>query len=470
MAHGYRSLERGKRQTYQKTLRVLLMGLGLLLLCIAFYQVWVHAYNPYIRISFYRRGNYMLTLLYAVVLSACIFVMKGQNIGETRLLEIIVSQCIALLMCTVIMYFPLSLLQYALLNPGPLLLLLLGQFVMVVLWNLFANRLYFSQIPPLRLLLVYESEDADGHGDVAAKLAGIPNRYEICGRVSVQEGCGGIAAMLPDYDAVLFSGGSVELRERLARQCFEQERRLFWVPSATDVIVNSAKRLHIVDTPLLYTQVMRTQTLDCLIKRIFDLVVSAVLLVVTSPLLLIAAAAVKLCDGGPVLFRQERLTINGRVFRIFKFRSMVVDAEKSGQRLAEQNDSRITPVGKLLRKTRMDELPQLINVLIGDMSLVGPRPECPSIAAEYEKTLPQFSYRLKVKAGITGYAQVYGSYTTSPKDKLLMDLMYIEGWSFSLDINLFLLTLRTLFMTEKTLGREEENPSYKKKDSIEVQS
>ncbi len=468
MAHGYRSLERGKRQAYQKTLQALLLGLGLLLLCIAFYQVWVHAYNPYIRISFYRRGNYMLTLLYAVVLIACIFVMKGQNIGEARLLEIIVSQCIALLMCTVIMYFPLSLLQYALLNPGPLLLLLLGQFAMVILWNLFANRLYFSQIPPLRLLLVSESED--GRADIAAKLAGVPERYEICGRVSVQEGCGGIAAMLSDYDAVLFSGGSVELRERLARQCFEQERRLFWVPSATDVIVNSAKRLHVVDTPLLYTQVMRTQTLDCLVKRIFDLVVSAVLLVVTSPLLLIAAAAVRLCDGGPVLFRQDRLTIHGRVFRIFKFRSMVVDAEKDGQRLAEQNDSRITPVGKLLRKTRMDELPQLINVLIGDMSIVGPRPECPSIAAEYEKTLPQFSYRLKVKAGITGYAQVYGSYTTSPKDKLLMDLMYIEGWSFLLDINLFLLTLRTLFMTEKTRGREEKNPSYKNKDSIEVQS
>ncbi|MDD6888165.1 MAG: hypothetical protein PUE41_06810, partial [bacterium] len=146
MVHGYRSRERGKRQAYQKTLQALLLGFGVLLLCVAFYQVWVHAYNPYIRISFYRRGNYMLTLLYALLLLACIFVMKGQKVGEARLLEIIVSQCIALLMCTVIMYFPLSLLQYALLKPGPLLLLLLGQFVMVVLWNLFANLLYCSQI------------------------------------------------------------------------------------------------------------------------------------------------------------------------------------------------------------------------------------------------------------------------------------------------------------------------------------
>ena len=166
----------------------------------------------------------------------------------------------------------------------------------------------------------------------------------------------------------------------------------------------------------------------------------------------------------------KRLTKDRKEFYVYKFRSMRVDAEKDGQRLAEQNDSRITPVGKLLRKTRMDELPQLINVIIGDMSIVGPRPECPSIAEEYEKTLPQFSYRLKVKAGITGYAQVYGSYTTSPKDKLLMDLMYIEGWSFLLDINLFLLTLRTLFMTEKTQGRQAKHDAVNRQDSIEVQS
>ena len=468
MVHGYRSREREKRQAYQKTLQALLLGIGVLLLCVAFYQVWVHAYNPYIRISFYRRGNYMLTLLYALLLLACIFVMKGQKVGEARLLEIIVSQCIALLMCTVIMYFPLSLLQYALLKPGPLLLLLLGQFVMVVLWNLFANLLYCSQIPPLRLLFVYETENGDA--EIAAKLAGVPERFEIVASVSVQEDGESVAGMLPDYDAVLFSGGGTEWRERLAQFCFEQDRRLFWVPSATDVIVNSAKRLHTVDTPLLCTQVMRTQTLDCLIKRAFDLVASSLLLVVTSPLLLAAAIAIKLCDGGPVFFRQERLTIHGKLFRILKFRSMVVDAEKDGQRLAEQNDSRITPVGKLLRKTRMDELPQLINVIIGDMSIVGPRPECPSIAEEYEKTLPQFSYRLKVKAGITGYAQVYGSYTTSPKDKLLMDLMYIEGWSFLLDINLFLLTLRTLFMTEKTQGRQAKHDAVNRQDSIEVQS
>ena len=167
-------------------------------------------------------------------------------------------------------------------------------------------------------------------------------------------------------------------------------------------------------------------------------------------------AAIKLCDGGPVFFRQERLTQDGRVFRIIKFRSMVVNAEKEGQRLASEHDDRITPVGKVIRRLRIDELPQFFNVLKGDMSLVGPRPECPSIAKEYEKWLPDFAYRLKVKAGITGYAQVYGNYATHPADKLMMDIMYIEKSYIVLDINLILLTARALFMTDKTKGKTEK--------------
>ena len=153
-----------------------------------------------------------------------------------------------------------------------------------------------------------------------------------------------------------------------------------------------------------------------------------------------------------MFFRQERLTRDGRSFRLVKFRTMIVNAEKDGQRLAEEHDRRITRAGAVLRKTRLDELPQLWNVLRGDMSLVGPRPECPALAEEYEKTLPEFAYRLKVKAGITGMAQVYGDYATSPRDKLLMDIMYIEGYSFSLDLRLLLMTIRTLCLTEKTKG------------------
>ena len=172
--------------------------------------------------------------------------------------------------------------------------------------------------------------------------------------------------------------------------------------------------------------------------------------------MLLAAVAIKLYDRGPVLFKQKRYTINRKEFYVYKFRSMIVDAEKDGiARLASKNDSRITPIGSILRKTRLDELPQLFNVLKGDMSLVGPRPERPEIAVEYEKELPEFAFRLKVKAGLTGYAQIYGKYNTTPYDKLKLDLMYIQNYSFISDIKLLIVTFKIMFMKESTEGVEE---------------
>ena len=184
-----------------------------------------------------------------------------------------------------------------------------------------------------------------------------------------------------------------------------------------------------------------------------DVIISSLLFIAASPLMLLTALAVKLYDGGAVIYKQKRLTIDGREFYIFKFRSMRMDAEKDGiARLASENDDRITPIGKIIRMTRLDELPQLLNVLKGDMSLVGPRPERPEIAREYEAVLPQFKSRLKVKAGLTGYAQIYGKYNTTPYDKLKLDLTYIQNYSFVLDLKLILLTAKILFMKESTEG------------------
>ena len=173
--------------------------------------------------------------------------------------------------------------------------------------------------------------------------------------------------------------------------------------------------------------------------------------------MLIVALAVKLCDGGDIIYRQKRLTIDNREFYIYKFRSMIADAEKSGvPQLAKDYDNRITPVGRVIRSCRIDELPQLFNILKGDMSIVGPRPERPELAKEYEKTIPEFGYRLKVKAGLTGYAQVIGTYDTTPYDKLKMDLMYIENYSFRLDLQLMLMTLKTMFFPNKTNAETEK--------------
>ena len=184
--------------------------------------------------------------------------------------------------------------------------------------------------------------------------------------------------------------------------------------------------------------------------------------------MLVTAIAIKAYDGGPVLYSQKRLTTGGRVFKVYKFRSMIVDAEKkSGATLAKKNDSRITPIGKFIRKVRIDELPQLINILKGDMSFVGPRPERPEIAQKYEKTMSEFKYRLKVKAGLTGYAQVMGKYNTTPYDKLKLDLMYIEHQSLMLDLRIFFMTVKTCFIPEATEGVKDSAPLETQCDRIE---
>jgi lipopolysaccharide/colanic/teichoic acid biosynthesis glycosyltransferase len=194
-----------------------------------------------------------------------------------------------------------------------------------------------------------------------------------------------------------------------------------------------------------------------LAKRLIDILFALLLLVITSPIMLLTALAIRLYDRGPAFFRQVRCTAGGKEFRIIKFRSMRPDAESDGvARLAGKKDDRITPIGRFIRATRIDELPQLFNILHGEMSFIGPRPERPELIAQYLKEMPEFAFRLKMKAGLAGYAQVYGKYNTTPYDKLKLDLTYIENYTLWLDFKLMLLTLRILFKPESTEGVEHE--------------
>ena len=165
---------------------------------------------------------------------------------------------------------------------------------------------------------------------------------------------------------------------------------------------------------------------------------------------------IKMYDGGPVFFLQERVTKDRKRFMIYKFRSMIVDAEKNGMRRATNHDDRITPVGKFIRATRIDELPQLINIIKGDMSIVGPRPERWELDSAYTEKIPEFGSRLKVRAGLTGYAQEFGKYNTTPEDKLKWDLLYINQRSLLLDLKIILYTVKILFVPESTEGFEED--------------
>ena len=188
-----------------------------------------------------------------------------------------------------------------------------------------------------------------------------------------------------------------------------------------------------------------------------DIILCSIAMIVAAPIMLVVAIAIKLEDGGPVFFTQKRATIDGKTFDILKFRSMIVDAEKFGEVIpATERDPRITKVGSIIRATRIDELPQILNILKGEMSIVGPRPERVEHVEKYSKEIPEFSYRLKVKGGLTGYAQIYGKYNTSAYDKLRLDLMYIEKYSLLLDIKLILMTLQIMLRKESTEGFKNE--------------
>ncbi len=235
------------------------------------------------------------------------------------------------------------------------------------------------------------------------------------------------------------------------------DKRVYFTPKISDIIVRGADELNIFDTPLYLCRNMGIPGWERCIKRGFDILLSLFALIVFSPVFLFTAIAIKLEDHGPVFYKQERVTLGGNKFWILKFRSMIVNAENDGKpHPAGEKDDRITKVGHIIRACRVDELPQLINILTGEMSIVGPRPERTEHVEKYTAEIPEFSFRHKVRGGLTGYAQVYGKYNTTALDKLKMDLTYIMNYSPLLDVQIIFETLKILFMKESTEGFTED--------------
>lgn len=243
-----------------------------------------------------------------------------------------------------------------------------------------------------------------------------------------------------------------KLKKKLVLYCENNGISVYVSQDVEEWMFRGYEISHSFDTPFICSRRTYVAWYYPFVKRIFDIFCSSIGLILSSPVLLIVALCIKLYDKGPALYKQVRYTKDKKEFYIYKFRSMIVNAEKNGAQLAEKNDNRITPVGKFIRKTRLDELPQLWNIFKGDMSFVGPRPERPEIHSEYLKDLPEFDFRLNVKAGLTGYAQVYGKYNTSPEDKLKLDLLYINNRSIVMDLKLIFYTVKIMFIGDSAEG------------------
>ncbi len=415
-----------------------------------FWYVWNRFYSMAIIQPFYRKGNWLMVAVYTVLLYTFARIYGGYKIGDFRVSEIIYSQALALMFTNIVTYCQVSLVGRMFMDPVPILVMTVAQICLVVLWSYSANRIYYHIFPPRKMILVYGSKAAT---ELVYKMSKRSDKYLICSAVCTDEGYESIIEKIQGFQAVVLCDVKSQVRNRVVKYCYEHSVRVYMTPKLSDIIVGGADKIHLFDTPLFLCRNNGLSYDQRMAKRTLDLALTSIALVLLSPLMLLICLAIKLDDGGPILFKQKRLTLDGKVFEVYKFRSMVVDAEKDGvARLASQNDDRITRVGKVLRKVRLDELPQLLNVFKGDMSVVGPRPERPEIAEQYKESMPEFDFRLKVKAGLTGYAQILGKYNTMPYDKLKMDLIYIENYSFLLDLKLILMTIKILFIPESTEG------------------
>lgn len=425
-------------------------ALHFVLLATAMLACWFIAYVPMLAGSDYIAVSLSVCVFYVVFTGFLYRAYNAYKVGLYRISEVVYSQTLANVLSAATTYVFACLLSLRLLNVYPILIAFVVQQFWCLGWSVLANKLYFKLHKPKKTLLIYRGDTDQTR---VWEITNYKRRFDVQGKLRDPHDIYQIIPHLDGYGAVIVSGVEATLRNGIVKACIDKAIDCYFVPHTGDVIIAGAKHIPSFSVPVMRARRAMPKPEYVLTKRLFDVACSAIALVIASPVMAGVALAIRLYDGGPALYKQVRLTKDARQFKILKFRSMRVDAEKDGvARLASENDDRITPVGKVIRAVRLDELPQLINILLGEMSFVGPRPERPEIAEQYEKEMPAFSLRLQVKAGLTGTAQVYGRYNTEPRDKLKMDLMYINNMSFVEDIKLMFATARILFMKESTEG------------------
>ena len=433
---------------------------GLLLETAVYAYIWFRNYYPIVNrfnlgLKFFFKGHLLIIAIYFVLLFFFTSTYGGLKIGYLKPGDVFLSQLVSLCIVDVITYFQISLMSNRLVPVVYFAQALVLQLLISGIWTAFCNRVYRRVFPPREMLLVHGHRSIE---DILRKFESRRDKYRITKCVNIKEGIWKIQEEIDSgFHAVVLWDISTEDRNKLLKYCYSRSVRVYMMPKIPDVLIAGADQLHLFDTPIFLTREYALTVEQRMAKRMIDLVLSLVLTILTSPIMLITAICIKCYDGGPILYKQTRCTCGGREFRIMKFRSMKVDAEKDGvARLSTgDKDDRITKVGHIIRACRLDELPQLLNILKGDLSVVGPRPERPEIAAQYCEEMPEFALRLQAKAGLTGYAQVYGKYNTTPYDKLQMDLMYIAHPSLIEDLKIMLATVKILFMPESTEGISE---------------
>lgn len=403
------------------------------------------------------RYNYYVLLGYGAILLFFNRTYNSYLLGYSRIRSLVFSQALSHFFTIALLYVLVTFAWRHVYDPRVFLCMLAAQLVLDLLWSYFSTELYFRYNRPRRTILIYRNElDKIRLGSIrdrtTRRMYSIEEELRYSG-----DSFPDIRGRLEGFEAIFVAGVPSHCRNGILKYCKDSGTPGFFLPHIGDVIMQSSFHIPTFDSPVMYVNRSYLKPEYAIVKRGFDIVASLFGIIVLSPLLLITALAIRCYDGGPAIYKQVRLTKDGKEFKIYKFRSMRVDAEKDGvARLSTgENDERITPIGRIVRKCRIDEIPQLFNILKGDMSFVGPRPERPEIARQYYEFIPDFKLRLQVRAGLTGYAQVYGKYNTDPYQKLEFDLLYMNNMGVLTDLKLIFATFGILFSPESTTGVSE---------------
>ena len=441
-----------QKENMKKTLKMLYAALSLVIAFGTADAIWYWNVAPGWSEGFFGTETLLLVgLLYCIVYFFFAKMYDAHKIGLYRLQELAFSQMLAygisdgVLFIAAFFWFH----NFQRIRVRLFLLAFLIQLLLILVNTFIFNRLYARFDEPRKLMIIYGSED---YKRLLVKIKEKKQRYQVVAVMHESEELSLIFKTLKQCKDAYLCDVKDEVKDRIILYCNAHQKDIHISMDIGDLLILGDEVSHSFDTPFLRNRKTPVAWYYPFVKRCSDIVISLGAIVLLSPVMLITAISIKLYDRGPVFYKQTRLTKNGRQFEIIKFRSMKIDAEKHGAQLSNVHDDRITPVGKIIRKLRIDELPQLFNILKSDMAVVGPRPERPEIAAQYEKEIPEFDLRLQVKAGLTGYAQVYGKYNTTPLDKLKLDLIYIAQRSVLFDLRILFYTVKIIFIPESTEG------------------
>lgn len=447
---------RNEAESWKKLYIGVTGGLLLLLPTYFFYIAWSGEFNKLQNVVFKNKGNWLIVFCFVLILGMMLHTFKGVQIGYYKIGSLIISQLLTVVCTHLIVSVQMILMIGKLALIGRIVkmmfqLAVLNWLSMLCITVVF-SRLYNVLFPPYGMLLIHGNYE----NHLKEKILTRSDRYTIKKDIHFKELSGENIDELLNYDGVLLNDIPSKKKNEILKYCFDHRIMVYFTPKIPDIFVKEAEEVDVFDTPLFLCKNIGLSATQKIVKRGMDIVISIVVLILTFPLIGFAALAIKIEDGGSVIYSQERCSKDGKRFRLYKLRSMKMDAEsRGGVQLAKKSDSRITRTGHIIRRTRIDELPQLVNVLRGDMSFVGPRPERPEFVEKNCEKIPEFRYRMKVKAGLTGYAQVYGKYNTSFLDKLKLDLLYIEKYSVLMDIQIILMTLKIILMKESAEGISE---------------